>query len=157
MSQYIHFFIRHENEFLPIATYSRSTYIYQSINAPYEHIRAVRKQTVDSIKQDILFDIDKCKEDIKSLTENKSLITSFNNSIEEKWEMISGIDESINESKRILNEMQSAYEFLSFIGNMISEAHDTKYDEDKPNWLDPDKYVYMGVECYRPTINDIEE
>ena len=38
MSQYVNFFLRRGDEFIPLKDYSRSSPIYSVMNAPYEKI-----------------------------------------------------------------------------------------------------------------------
>ena len=38
MSQYLNIFLKSDGKFIPIGDYSRSTYLYDEFNAPYEKI-----------------------------------------------------------------------------------------------------------------------
>lgn len=38
MSQYLNIFLKSDGKFIPIKDYSRSTYLYDEFNAPYEKI-----------------------------------------------------------------------------------------------------------------------
>ena len=115
------------------------------------------KQWVLSIIDEMHTDISRYKESIERLEEEKLLVKDFNNSVEDKIENINYLQESIDEYNELLVEINAAVCFMYNIYDMLEEARDTKYDSDNPSWLDEDKYVYVGIECYRPTINDIKE
>ena len=158
MSQYIHFFIRSTDKLLPIRTESRSSSIYHFFSdyAPYEKARALSMQELQDIREEINIRIDEWTRRIEEDRTNLQLIASFNNSVEDKIEAIESARDSIRENEELVNEMKEALAFTYFLIDMYIEADDTKY-EDETARLNPNKYLYFGIECGTPSIAEIEE
>lgn len=158
MSQYIHFFVRSTDRLLPIRTASRSSSIYHFFSdyAPYEKARALSMQELQNIREEINLQIDEWTRRIEEDRTNLQLIASFNNSVEDKIEALESARDSIREHEESVNEMKEALAFTYFLIDMYNEADDTKYEEEKAR-LNPNKYLYFGIECGTPSIAEIEE
>ena len=158
MSQYIHFFVRSTDRLLPIRTASRSSSIYQFFcnYAPYEKARALSMQDLQNIRDEISSQIDEWTRRIEEERASLQLIASFNNSIDDKIEALESARDSIQENEEYVNEMKEALAFTYFLMGMYNEADDTKY-EDETTRLNPNKYLYFGIECGTPSIAEIEE
>ena len=158
MSQYIHFFVRSTDRLLPIYTTSNYSpiYLFFSDYAPYEKARALSIQELQDIREEINTRIGEWTRRIEDERTNFQLIASFNNSIEDKIEAIESARNSIRENEEYINEMKEALAFTYFLIDMYIEADDTKY-EDETARLDPNKYLYFGIECGTPSIAEIEE
>ena len=158
MSQYIHFFFRLTDRLLPIRTTSRSSFIYHFFSdyAPYEKARALSMQELQNIREEINIQIDEWTRHIEEDRTNLQLIASFNNSVEDKIKAIESARDSIREYEESVNEMKEALAFTYFLMGMYNEADDTKY-EDETARLNPNKYLYFGIECGTPSIAEIEE
>ena len=158
MSQYIHFFVRSTDKLLPIYTASRSSSIYLSFSdyAPYGKAYALSIQELQDIREEINTRIDEWTHRIEEERTNLQLIASFNNSVEDKIEAIETARNSIRENEELVNEMKEALAFTYFLINIYNEADDTKY-EDETARLNPNKYLYFGIECDTPSIAEIEE
>ena len=158
MSQYIHFFIRSTDKLLPIYTASRSSSIYLSFSdyAPYEKACALSIQELQDIREEINTRIDEWTRRIEEERTNLQLIASFNNSVEDKIEALESARDFIRENEEYVNEMKEALAFTYFLIGIYNEADDTKY-EDETARLDPNKYLYFGIECGTPSIAEIEE
>ena len=158
MSQYIHFFVRSTDRLLPIRTTSRSSSIYHFFSdyAPYGKVRALSMQDLQNIREEINTQIDEWTRRIEEDRANLQLIASFNNSIEDKIEALEAARDSIRKNEESVNEMKEALAFTYFLMDMYNEADDTKY-EDETARLNPNKYLYFGIECGIPSIAEIEE
>ena len=158
MSQYIHFFVRSTDRLLPIYTTSRSSSIYRFFSdyAPYEKARALSIQELQDIREEINIRINEWTHRIEEDRTNLQLIASFNNSIEDKIEALEAARDSIRKNEESVNEMKEALAFTYFLMDMYNEADDTKY-EDETARLNPNKYLYFGIECGIPSIAEIEE
>ena len=158
MSQYIHFFVRSTDRLLPIRTTSRSSSIYHFYGnyAPYGKVRALSMQDLQNIREEIDIRIGEWTRRIEDERTNLQLIASFNNSIEDKIEALESARDSIRENEESVNEMKEALAFTYFLMDMYNEADDTKY-EDETARLNPNKYLYFGIECGTPSIAEIEE
>ena len=158
MSQYMHFFIRSTDRLLPIHTVTHSSSIYRFFNdyAPYEKARALSIQELKEIREEISIRIDEWTHRIEEDRTNLQLIASFNNSIVDKIEALESARNAIRENEEYVNEMKEALAFTYFLMNMYNEADGTKYEEETAR-LNPNKYLYFGIECGTPSIAEIEE
>ena len=158
MSQCIHFFIRSTDRLLPIYTTSNYSPIYRFFSdyAPYEKARALSMQDLQNIREEIDIRIGEWTRRIEDERTNFQLIASFNNSVEDKIEALESARDSIRENEEYVNEMKEALAFTYFLMDMYNEADDTKY-EDETARLNPNKYLYFGIECGIPSIAEIEE
>ena len=158
MSQYIYFFVRSTDRLLPIHTASRSSSIYRFFSdyAPYEKARALSIQELQDIREEIDIRIGEWMRRIEDERTNLQLIASFNNSVEDKIEALESARDSIGENEEYISEMKEALAFTSFLIDIYNEADDTKY-EDETARLNPNKYLYFGIECGTPSIAEIEE
>lgn len=153
MSAYIHFFIRIEDKFYPIATYSRNSQVFELMHsAPYEHIRVLNSEALSNYGVEAREILDEWNVRKRKYEKRKELIATFNNSVEEKMEMIHNSDEAIEEIEYEISEAKSVIRFIYFLENIIKEV-----DYDTPEGIDKDNYLYYGIECYRPTAEDIED
>lgn len=153
MSAYIHFFVRAGDTFCPIATYCRSSKVYEIFHrAPYEQITVLDKSTLSDYFNEATIMRDNIKEHITLYEKRIETITHFENSAEEKLELIMEEEELIEEANNELREIEDA---ICFIGFLISILNEVLYDV--PLGIFKNQYLYYGVECYRPTIKDIKE
>lgn len=151
MSSYVHFFVRKDDVFCPIGTFSRGSGYYQAFchYLPYEKCRAIPSDLLVTIRGEIKNGIKENERYIKNLEESKKEVNSFNNSIEEKIEVISDLLNSIEEVEFEIEELKVVYAFTRFLDNVMEEAIYTD--------ISADKYVYAGIECPEPTVDDLVE
>lgn len=138
MSQYLHFFARHDKELVPIADYSRSTKVYSEVNAPYEKIRAIDETELRTIAERLRAGKNFAKTQIEALNRKLELISSANNSLEEKLDAINSELEVIEEYEDDIQALDRYATELDFIANMT-------YDND----------IFVGFEIGNPTEKDI--
>lgn len=153
MSAYIHFFVRAGDTFCPIATYCRSSKVYQIFQgAPYEHITVLDKATLNGYFNEATIMRDDIKEELLWDEKRIETIKGFENSAEEKLELIEECEAIIREAKDELREIEDAICFIGFLTSILDEV---LYDV--PLGIFKDQYLYYGIECYRPTVKDIKE
>ena len=152
MSSYLHFFLRDGDKFLPLATYGRGSQLYQLFTdaAPYAKIAPVTNAVLDRIKNDARSSIERSRAEISRIEDRIRLIGTFNNSIDEKIELIHDQDDFLVEMREDIEEKNMAMAFISFLYDILDEAH---YGEEG---LDAEAYLYCGIECGYPKIEDIE-
>lgn len=138
MSQYLNFFARHDKEFVPIADYSRSTNVYSEVNAPYEKIRAIDETELRTIAERLRAGKIFAKTQIEAINRKLELISSANNSLEEKLDAINSELEVIEEYEDDIQALDRYATELDFIANMT-------YDND----------IFVGIEIGGPTKKDI--
>lgn len=159
MSSYINFFIRSDDKFLPLSDFSRSSEIYQRLNndVPYEKLRALTYDELDSIEDDIIEDKRKYTNLISEYKKEIELIATFNNSAEEKLEAIDTTESMIKDIEESISELDFAQGWFNSLCRIIDSAKDYT-DENYNHLVDADKYVYAGVDtpCV-PTLEDIKD
>lgn len=138
MSQYLHFFARHDKELVPIADYSRSTKVYSEVNAPYEKIRTIDETELRAIAERLRAGKIFAKTQIEAINRKLELISSANNSLEEKLDVINSELEIIEDYEDDIQALDRYAAELNFIANMA-------YDND----------IFVGIEISDPTEKDI--
>lgn len=138
MSQYLHFFARHDKELVPIADYSRSTKVYSEVNAPYEKIRAIDETELRAIAERLRAGKIFAKTQIEAINRKLELISSANNSLEEKLDAINSELEVIEEYEDDIQALDRYAAELNFIANMAC-----------------DNDIFVGFEISDPTTKDI--
>lgn len=146
MSEYAHFFLRHNDEFIPLGTYSRSTFTFETVHryAPWEKIRVITTQVLDNFIEETKDYIQECEKRRQNYEQRKQLIATFNNSIDEKMEVIHDCDESIEELTDLINEAVDTRALLWFFRYRMIPASDN-----------PNNRLYVGLEISKPTMEDI--
>lgn len=152
MSQYIEFFVRSkEGNFTCLDTFSRSTWMYKVLNedvgVPYEKVRKLTpnflREAMSSVAH-YIEDITKLKERAK---DRIVTIATFNNSAQEKAEVVNDLYDRINEYVEEITELQSTYHYLRFLLSMVNTL---QYEEGAAA-------LYCGIEVGDPTNEDIIE
>lgn len=153
MSAYADFFIRWKDEFIPIADYSRSHEIYEIVHefAPWEKIRAVSTNDLEKFISAAEKQINECQERVKQYQERIQLVSTFNNTVDEKLSVLSDYDEAIDELKCYINEATVAYDFFTMLAYKMIPA--VKYNKNFD--IDYEHYIYVGLEVDQPTMEDI--
>ena len=138
MSQYLNFYVRHDKEFVPIADYSRSTKIYQAIQAPYEQIRLITIQELEVVAEKMRTAKNSVKTQIEDINRKIDFISKTNNSLDEKLDAIESYLKIIEEYKEDIEILDKYAIELEFIADMGYENQ-----------------IFVGVEIGSPTVNDI--
>lgn len=152
MSSYLHFFLRDNDKFLPIGTYGRGSELYQAFNdaVPYAKIAPITNAVLDSIKDDLRSSIEGSRAEERRIEDRIQLISSFNNSVEEKIEALYNLDDYLVEAREDVEAKNLAMAFISFLYDILDEA---LYGCEG---IDPEAYIYAGIECGDPKIEDIK-
>lgn len=142
MSSYIHFFVRKNDVFAPIATYGRSSKVYYAFDqfAPYKKIRALTASNLRVIDSEYLDRAEIFEGQIREIKDRIQLIASFNNDLEDKLRAIEGEESFIAEIKADAEETAAAHMFISFLRDIIAEV-------EYSSGYDPDNYLYVGIDC----------
>lgn len=153
MSQYTHIFIRDNDNFVELGCYSRSNAIAQAFNgAPYEKIDSYSSVDLYNVAGEIKAHMELYKDNIADYRSQMALIPSFNNSVEDKTEALSQYTEMIREAEDELEELNFAYDVVTFLAHIADEYEmDVRYEhaKDQPR-------IYVGVECgSQVTVEDI--
>ena len=140
MSAYIQFFIKHEDIFLPIGVFSRSSAIYRVFDgiAIWGKIRPVGELALDSAEKIVKEFIDVSEKSLVRANEEKNMIANFNNSVEEKLESIEGYNSYIAEITKDIKGFESAQQYLLFLRDVLESVEYTDFNKQP--------YLYVGVE-----------
>ena len=140
MSQYLNIFLKSDGKFIPIGDYSRSTYLYDEFNAPYEKIceyKADGLREIGARLESRANDIEKYIQKLESLI---ALIPSFQGQeMEEKISAILDYKSQIEEEKEELRILRSQTSVCYFLASIAEDYVP----------------VYAGVEIADPTDQDI--
>ena len=151
MSQYISFYLKSKSgEFLPLATFSRSNVYYEYAEDFVPAYTKYAPLTQDSVNQ-ILSNVRDRKDELKaSIAECRSkltLIQGMNNTVEEKVKAIEETNGTIKYLEEELEEASNCNMFYCALNFILEEAEmNKKYSKDEVT-LDPDNYIYAGIEC----------
>lgn len=153
MSEYISFFIRREqNNFIPLFTFSRNNSIYQVFRniIPYEKVRAISYNELENKYRECERRMDNITKSINQIKEERALIASFNNSVDEK---ISALIDIAGQDKELRDELEEERRAGYTIVALIDIIESIRFND---VW-DKDKYIYAGIEICDPTDKDVIE
>lgn len=142
MSEYISFFIRRgQNNFIPLFTFSRNSSIFQSFRyaLPYERVRAISLNELEDKELECERRSDNVIKRIDCLKEDRALIASFNNTVDEKMDALQDNAECIKEYEEELEDERRA---LYTIVALIDIIENIRFNKD---W-NKDVYIYGGIE-----------
>ena len=140
MSQYLNIFLKSDGKFIPIKDYSRSTYLYDEFNAPYEKICEYKADGLREIGARLESRANDIKEYIQKLEYLIALIPSFQGQeMEEKISAILDYKSQIEEEKEELKTLYSQSSVCYFLANIAEDYVP----------------VYAGVEIADPTDQDV--
>ena len=140
MSQYLNIFLKSDGKFIPIGDYSRSTYLYDEFNAPYEKICEYKADGLREVGARLESRANDTKKYIQKLESLIALIPSFQGQeMEEKISAILDYKSQIEEEKEELKTLYSQSSICYFLASIAEDYVP----------------VYAGVEIADPTDQDI--
>jgi len=146
MSSYISFYLKVEDKYCPLGSYSRNCSEYRFFKdfVPYEKLGPLTLDNLSTIKEDVDFSIKNKEEAIKNYSNNIELIKTFNNSAEDKLQLIGQNLEVVEEFKEGLEEDNKCLTFISFLMNILIDANYDTYAKD--HGIKADNYLWAGIE-----------
>ena len=140
MSQYLNIFLKSDGKFIPIGDYSRSTYLYDEFNAPYEKICEYKADGLREVGARLESRANDIKEYIQKLEDLIALIPNFQGQeMEEKISAILDYKSQIEEEKEELKTLYSQSSVCYFLASIAEDYVP----------------VYAGVEIADPTDQDV--
>ena len=140
MSQYLNIFLKSDGKFIPIGDYSRSTYLYDEFNAPYEKICEYKADGLREVGARLESRANDTKKYIQKLENLIALIPSFQGQeMEEKISAIFDYKSQIEEEKEELKTLYSQSSVCYFLASIAEDYVP----------------VYAGVEIADPTDQDV--
>lgn len=140
MSAYIQFFIRHEDTFLPIGIFHRNNVIYQAFDgiAIWEKLRPISEMHLNNVEKVIKGLINEGEKALARSEEEKKLITSFNNSVEEKLMALEDRNAFIEEIQDDIKNAEAAQRYVWALRDILDSIQFTDFNKQP--------YLYVGIE-----------
>lgn len=142
MSQYLNFFVRHNEDFIPLANYSRNTHVYDEAEAPYEKIRKFSREQLESIASRLRESKTFAHKEIARLHQEIEIIKGINIPVDNLDKILGAIHDISN----VISEYQEDIETLEREAIEIEFMRNMTYD---------DCEIFAGIEISDPTIDDI--
>lgn len=156
MSQYIEFFARKDDTFVPIYSESRNGSLYPLMKhfVPYEKLHKLNRTDFLYFNQELdheLFLVDKS---LTQYRETMELLPKFSDPIDKKIEILDELTVGMNETMESRAELLRTRERLKFLEAMVDEAAGVEhYEESNHKWG-----IYCGIEAgIDVTAADISE
>lgn len=147
MSSYINFYLKVEDKYCPLGSYLRNCSEYRFFKniVPFGKIAPITIKNLKTVIEDIEFAISNEMKSIGRYSLNIKDIKTFNNSINEKMELIEDYRNTINELKE---DLEANKKCLNFVNWLIEILTDVEYDPyaDK-HGITQDNYLWVGIEA----------
>lgn len=146
MSSYANFYIRVNDKFAPIGTYSRSTDMYQNFYdiLPYEKLIALTPLKLHNVILSVRKKISSFSEEIDK---NQDLCTQFLNakniSFEDKRMAVEEFNEAIRELEENIDNLQNVINYARVLLNIIDDYKYSGISFEN----DYEHYLYAGIEA----------
>lgn len=157
MSQYTQFFIRCNDKFLPIATYSRSAKIAELFQyvAPYEAIKPVTTEMLRERRAEAREQLEGYNKSIARAKDQIDFLRSCTMETDERLERYNDMTEYIEDLEEYKEECVGAISFIDFLNDILEEARTEEKWGENPLQLSENAYVYVGIEVGTPTVENI--
>ena len=146
MSAYINFYLRVNDKFAPIGSFSRSSMVYEITNLvlPWEKLIPITQQMLNNW-------ISKAEDnrqrtvDAKKADEKKcAQIMAANNSLDDKLNAVARIEENYDEMDEFIDECSYTADIFYYLSNIIDNY---QYSDDEARFEnDYNHYIYAGIE-----------
>lgn len=147
MSSYINFYLKVEDKYCPLGSYSRNCPEYRFFKniVPFEKIASVTIKNLKTVIEDIEFAISNEMKSIGRYSLDIKDIKTFNNSINEKIELIEDYRNTINELKEDLEANKKCLNFVNWLIEILIDVEYSPY-ADKHS-ITQDNYLWVGIEA----------
>ena len=152
MSEYVDFYIRsHGDEFIPLQSFCRVTPIYGTLTSvlPYGKIKAVNLFLLTQVKQKLESQAKHIKNEIELQKETIDFIKNTNELLDDKLEARNDALRIIEEYDDELDVVNSNINFAEVFVDLLTQL---SYYGD----YDKDKFLYAGIGCGDPSIENID-
>lgn len=152
MSEYVDFYIRsHGDEFIPLQSFCRVTPIYGTLTSvlPYGKIKAVNLFLLTQVKQRLESQAKHIKGAIELQKETIDFIKNTNDLLTDKLAARNDALRTIEEYDDELDIVKSNINFVKVFVDLLTQL---SYYGD----YDKDKFLYAGIGCGDPSIENID-
>lgn len=156
MSSYVNFYLRINENFAPIGSWSRSNQMYQVWQhiLPYEKIMPLTYSRISDMIYELETSAARMKEaKTKDEASIKMIMDAANTSLEEKLNIVADIQSNFEDMDQYIDEINFTADTLRVFLNMIE---DFKYSDEVVFDNDADHYIYAGIEAYGRIENIID-
>lgn len=112
MSAYVSFFLKHNDDFIPLGDFCRSSVIFKTfdyyVHIPMEKIALLNKDTLNAFVEKCEKDITENKDQVAKIERQIQRIYNFSNEVSEKMEYIVELEHSITDYEQDIEELQYA-------------------------------------------------
>lgn len=135
MSQYLNIYLKHNNTYIPLIDYSRSTEIYSEFGAPFEKLREYSPSEI----REVALRLDhKIQENIEGINKNQAgieLIPHFTGAtIDDRLEAIASLRENISILKEENESLKFWMDNCYFLANISEDFEENS--------------IWAGIEAY---------
>ena len=152
MSEYINFYIRsHGDEFIPLQDFCRVTPIYGILASflPYGKIKAIDHFSLKQIKQRLESQAKYIKREIELQKDTLNFIKYASDLLVDKLAPRNDVLRTIEEYDDELDIVNSNINFVEVFVDLLTRLnYNSGYDKDK--------FLYAGIECGDPSIENID-
>ena len=157
MSSYVEFYVKAGDFYAPIYSESRSGAIYQAFQyqVPYGQNRALTQKDLNEVCSEQRSEKAEYEKRISAAQEKIEWLRTSTLSAEERMEEYNSEREMIEYCKEEIAHADYVMSFCSWLGEMLEEIRYLP-DTSKRLAVDPDHYVFVGVDCGNPGFKDLE-
>lgn len=158
MSQYMQFFIRCEDKFVPMCSFSRNDIVYKAFayDIPYGNIISLTEHLLHAAESYLTGEEDELNAKIKAQQDLIESIRHFNNSVDDKLDAINSAAEVVYDFECGLRQVERAKNLVDFFETILMEA---KYRDNDCPLADytENTVLYAGIEVPAyPTMDDVD-
>ena len=155
MSSYVNFYLRINENFAPIGSFSRNNEVYQYIYSfiPFEKIRPITRHDFSEFIKNINQDIGKYeKYKLDNQADIQRAMSLTDRPVDEIMEYVHKVEFAIQKEDKIISELKYAQDVFIVYQGMIDDARysDLCFDNDC------DHYIYAGIEACGGMENIVE-
>lgn len=158
MSTYIQFFIRCEDKFVPMCSYSRNHELFRSFynnNIPCGKIIPITKTFLNEVRSDLADAINMYNERKLQEQHIMDFVLQFSNSVDDKLKALNDIQESIEVFDNDLKELGWCIHTVDLFKDILESA-EYHYEDCPFTDYTESTVLYAGIEVPEfPTIDDI--
>ena len=155
MSSYVNFYVRVDEKFAPVGSWSRSGKIYQALErrVPYEKIMNMTSDGLERVINSLELEKKEVEEYIAAKQSKITMIMNEENTpLNEKLEAVESVVGYVNEAKEEIKDYEYAINILNGFTVMIE---DYRWSNNQFS-NDGDHYLYVGIDG-RGTLEDVYE
>ena len=152
MSSYIEFYLRKGENYLPLGAWSRNSKLYEVFKdfAEYGVATPITRKIISMIYTNINENITDLKKQIKKCKKSIKFFNKSHLSYEDLIEGYNSFQLDIEDYKEELTALKRTKAWAYALNEILLEAESTCYEDDESLHINPDEYIYVGIDCGNP-------